>query len=156
MPAESWSAQLGLVVRTVLKWLGISLLGFGVLAGLALSGFWLHSYLTYTLPKSKIEVVIKADQSFCESSPEYPVFVGFVNNSDRTVNSVDFTIEARLKGRSSNVHSYNTIRDDHIMKPSEGFGQCYRPTWSYEYKDSALNAAELEWSIGMLTVNFAE
>jgi hypothetical protein len=78
-----------------------------------------------TRDNSKITANVWVDIEKC--SKEYPFFVTVVNGSDKLLLSYELRIEVRKKGRSTNLaKSYDTIKDDKILKPGEGWGHCRR------------------------------
>jgi hypothetical protein len=159
MEATASNSGFGGIVRKTLKGIVLMLISFIALVAVTLFTFWFYTYITYEVPKSKIEVTVSVGTDMCTAYPEYPVFVGFVNHSDRTINAIRFRLEARIRGRSTNVLSASSLdwnRDDHIIKPKEGFGNCWRPIWSYDYKDRGLKPMELDWRMGEFTVTFTE
>jgi hypothetical protein len=140
-----------IMIRKVLK---IALLTFAGLLGLiaiTVGGFLLHQYVTYDLPASKVEVVVKR---WPEKCPEpYPVYVGVGNGSDRTITRTYVYVEARLPGRSTSYADYGPLSDDKIIPPGAGWAQCW-PAKLRSYGTDGIKAADLEWSLDRFTVNF--
>lgn len=147
----------GRAVRLILKWGGAALLVIAGLIGILVLGVWAYNQVTYETPLSKLDrAILVAPNSPC-ADPAYPVMVGVVNKSDRTIERIFFRLEARIKGHSTNVLSFETYDSDRIIKPSESFGNCWRvPAFDYLYESRGLNPADLEWSFGSFRVQFAD
>jgi hypothetical protein len=129
------------------------------LVGLAIAAVAIsaaHHYFTYTVPASKVTVIVTAGPPFCPD--DYPVYVGFSNGSDRTIQRVTFRLKARLKGRSTNLASGNLYTDDYIRAPTEGTGLCYDPPLSPYHDESArvTDKTELIWSVDYVHYTFSE
>jgi hypothetical protein len=112
------------VLRTLGRWLLWLLL---IVVGLALIGlgiYWGYDWYTYQHPKSQIKLTANIGQT-CKG--EYPVFVGVINDSAKTILSYTFDVVARQKGYSKNLaRSYETYSDDKVLGPNEGYGTCWR------------------------------
>lgn len=142
-----------MVIRRILKWLGIAFGGVLALGVVAAAGAWAWSYFTYQLPKSKVEVATGLGDERCNDY--YPVFITVVNKSDRTILKTFVRLEAFLPGRSSNLADWGSISDDRVIKSGEGFGSCHRPALSSSAaQDTDLKT--LEWRVASFDVVFEE
>lgn len=130
MSAQEIAEAILLVIRRIAKWLAFGLLGV-IALGLAVWGaVRTYRYFDYDRPKSEVQLVVKRDKDFCSS--EFPVFVGVVNKSQRTILRYSFKFEVNEKGHSTNIASWDSNEDDKIIKPGEGWGIC----WRVKHKDS--------------------
>jgi hypothetical protein len=140
-----------IVVKRLLKWFAISIGTLIVLGCIIAASYWGWNYFTYDLPKSKIEIVTSVNDERCAG--EHPVFVGIVNNSDRTVMNTRIRLQAFIPGRSTNVATWNWMSDDRIIKPGKGFGQCWRPVLDSDMPKNT-DLKTLEWSVATYEVDF--
>lgn len=129
------------------RFVGYSLAAVVFLGGLGGLVLWFFS-AREEAEKAKVEATIRYEKKLCAA--EFPIFAGFVNNSSRTVQSVSFSIEFRERGYSSEIGRLSLLTEDKIMKPSEGFGRCYKLP---ELK-SAVPLDEIELSIPYKTITF--
>ena len=127
-PSERAEAIL-IVIKRVLKWILISVFVVAVLGISIISFLDYQSSRDYKKRKEqedKVEIVANYGKSDCEAG--YPYFYGVVNNSDKEIKNVRFSVEIRKKGFSSALNSYTSIDEDKILKPGEGYGRCFRAT----------------------------
>ena len=77
----------------------------------------------------------------------------FGNNSSKILESVRFTLRARIKGRSTNLALYHSYTDDHISEPHMGYANCWAaPKLSEPVADPRL----LEWDIDSKNFSFRD
>ena len=118
-----------IVIKRIFKWIVIALIVVSLCIGLFA---WLLDYISTREyrkkqeQENKVSIVASSNNENCTSA--YPYFYGIVNGSEKTVNKVSFTVEIRKKGFSSVLNSYTSIDEDKILKPSEGYGRCFRAT----------------------------
>ena len=101
----------------------------------------------------KVEMVVKYDTKAC--SEDFPLAVVIRNNSDRTVNSIDFDITIRRKGYSKDLSDWMIdYESDKIIKPGDAHGSCWRYKLRSEY-ERYNNPKNLEFEIGYKSVRFS-
>ena len=130
----------------IFKWLLFAVQGI-VGFGLAVIGItYAYNYVTYDRHVANVQIVVSAHKKdsggLCADTPERPLFIDIINNSSKTIEQVIFSLEARRPGYSINLATHEFYTDDHIRKPSEGFGSCWRAPLESELTDSP---RELEW-----------
>ncbi len=119
-----------IVIKRILKWIAITV---AVIAG-AITIFVQYSDWSYEKrEKARFEreakVVVTAgypDGKDCQEG--FPYFYGVVNNTNQTVKKVTFQVEIKKKGFSKTLNSRTEIEEDKILKPTEGYGRCFRAT----------------------------
>jgi len=134
-------AQHGNVLIDFTKWLfkciAILFASVVVLAILVGGGFWTWNWWFYERHKNRIEVValnsatpglfksnfITRDDkdAATQCGGEFPIFIGYLNNSSRTIEYISIDVTAHLPERSTNILTYSTAKSDQIIKPGEGF-----------------------------------
>lgn len=138
--------------KWVLKWLGIILVGLLALVFASIGGWWTWNWWSYERHKKQIEVLAinddapasspkvveerngKAAKARCAGS-EFPIFVGFVNNSSRTVESIVIEVNAHLPEHSTNILAYGSrVEMDRIVEPGAGYGGCWKFSVRDEYR----------------------
>jgi hypothetical protein len=93
----------------------------------------INKYFSVTLPTKQVKVAEFVVRHKACSDPQYPLYVKFKNESDRTVLAINFSFEAYIRGRSTDIAEYNSLRDDTILKPGEAYSSC----WSRPKLDAA-------------------
>lgn len=128
------------IALLIFKWLLIVVVGVLATAAIAAALIWFWEWYSHTRHVEKIRTVIHIDK--CDN-PKFPLLVGFVNNSDKTVQKISFALSARRKGRSTDLARYHDYVEDSIIKPKDGMGQC----WAVPPLSETADYKELEWSI---------
>lgn len=122
MPANETAEAILIVIKRILKWalVSISLL-FGI--GLLFYG-WLYFYDWYTVErhKSKVEVVAYFDAEKCNK--EYPLFIGVVNKSKKTLDKVTIYVKVTKNGHSTQLNYDTSYSVDKILTPGNSWGYC--------------------------------
>ena len=110
-----------IVIKRIIKWILITvvLLGIGVTVIFEISEWYKE--------KSTKKVVVdafypKKGECFKDYPYEYIIF----NESEKTIEKVKFTVEIRKKGFSNVINSYTYIDNYKILKPKEGWSECFR------------------------------
>jgi hypothetical protein len=135
----------------IFKWLFIAIGAILLLIGLSVSGYFAYVWYTHDRHVANIEPIIHIDKSVC-TDEKFPLGVGFTNNSGKTLNRVEFALEARTKGRSTNLAQYHSYTSDFITKPGESWGGCYALPKLRE----SVDPKSVIWSIGSATYSFAK
>lgn len=111
--------------------------------------FWWQSFVDQRAA-AQVMPTFEVDVGASRCRPEFPVYLGFVNNSGRTVRSIDFGVIIRRKGYSNAIGSFISLTQDKILTPGEGFGFCYAmPTLSV-----ATTPGELEFEPSFKSVRW--
>jgi hypothetical protein len=126
-----------------LKIIGYIVLVWIILSVIAASYFGIKA-LQDKSQKDKVEIKVMYDIENC--TEEHPLIVVIKNDSNRTINSVDFDIEIRRKGHSDNIASYLSYETDKIIDPEKVHISCWRYDLKYGYEQYN-NPENLEFSI---------
>jgi hypothetical protein len=125
--------------KWLFKWIGIAIAAALGLALVVFSGAWGWNWYTHDRHAEKVQVIVANKRSPSAAakltsdgksptercSDEFPVFVGFTNDSTRTIESIWIDVSARLPGHSTNILSYDSdLKSDRIVPPGEGYGYC--------------------------------
>jgi hypothetical protein len=138
--------------KWVFKWLAIILVGLLALGFASIGGWWTWNWWSYERHKKQIDVVAinsaapasgpkvvverdgKTAEAMCAGS-EFPIFVGFINKSSRTIESLVIEVNARLPEHSTNILTYGSrVEMDRIIEPGAGYGSCWRFSVRDEYR----------------------
>jgi hypothetical protein len=161
--AVAWVLGLGIFVALLLRFprgMGILIavvVGLGVLIA---GGIW--GYSTYETRQretllAKIETLISYDPVKC--SAEYPLLIGFVNRTDRSITKMSFEVSGFREGYSDPVYKtpYASYSSDFIIKPGEGSGFCWRvPDKAYGVADATLERHPPETLTWMVTTRLPQ
>ncbi|MDD3836970.1 MAG: hypothetical protein WCY15_05350 [Phenylobacterium sp.] len=144
------------ILETIWRTLLIIFLGVvGVVVIVAVAA-WAQSLRIGEPQLSELQLTIRPyDMKLCDA--EFPLFIGIVNKSRRTVKRTYLALEARRPDRSTNLVSYSgqSLDNDAIIKPGEGWGNC----WSVPELtglDQTESARTLVWSVRATTAEWAE
>jgi hypothetical protein len=147
--------------KWILKWVGIvvgSLLVIALLIGGGSFGWdwWNHDrYLSKLYVLAYNENANLPKKSTCKDA--YPIFVGFVNRSSRTVENITISITAHLPGHSTDILDNGWVSMDNIVKPGDMFGLCYNLAIRQPYKmDLTVDKAEYEGKVTSVTFSDTE
>jgi hypothetical protein len=129
--------------RVTLKVLGV-LFALALFVGMAWSIYLFIENKARDFEKSKISIVVELDD---KCSPTWPLYVRIHNENSFSLDSVSFTISAKIPGRSSDVyHEYET--SDLITPPGKTASTCYGVP-SYKLIDGKIQGwlpKDLRWS----------
>jgi len=120
-----------IILKRIMKWIGVSALGVGLLGAIVAGGVAGYEYITVTMPKKQIAITVDVSQKIC-TDDKWPVFVGVVNNSSKTLTNVTVYLNAFVPGHSTNhAGASSKASSDKILKPKEGYGSCWSPGLAY-------------------------
>lgn len=142
------------IALLLFKWLLFAVLGIVAIALVVWGALYLFQYFTHDRHAAKVVITIHDPNqkgAVCADQAERPLFIGIINNSSKTIEQVRFSLEARRKGRSTNLATYKTYTDDKIRKPGEGFGGCWLAPLLPNVKD---DPRELEWKASQVRITF--
>jgi hypothetical protein len=127
----------------IVKWSLIAIGSLLVLTGLVVGGYFAYKWYTYDRHISNTGFAVEFSEKYC-STPGFPIYVSVANGSDRTINSVTFTLEAKRKGYSGNIAAYNSYASDKIIPPHEAFAWCWKVP---DLTDKTADPQSLQWSV---------
>lgn len=127
--------------KWIFKWIGIVIAGLLAIVLVWVSVAWSWDWFSHQRHADKIKIAVinkgtptlpsklvagdKPVEDLCTG--DYPIFVGFTNGSERTVEYIWINISARLPERSTNILRYDShVTMDRIVPPGKGFGNCAR------------------------------
>ena len=113
-----------IVIKKILKWLGISLLSIAIVL------FLIFKYEEYKRNQEKlIEEKVSVNVFHPKEGPcskDFPYKYVIVNDSGRTVEKITFTVGIKRTGFSSDLNRYTSIIEDKIISNNEGYERCFR------------------------------
>ncbi len=102
-----------------------------VVIALGAGALYWWQYYVEEAEVAKVVPTFQADAGTTRCKPEFPLFLGFVNGSTRTIKSINFGVTIRRKGYSGEIGNFAAVTQDKILAPGEEFGLCYAvPTLS--------------------------
>ena len=101
---------------------GFILLGVVVIGALGAGYAWFESQQKEALA-ARVVPAVRYDLGNCE--PNLPLFVGFVNNTNKTISSIYFGVTVRRRGYSGQIGYISSQSYDKILAPGEGYGLCH-------------------------------
>jgi len=121
-----------IVIKRILKWIGLSI------AGIALLVFLAVQYEDYQAKqKKKIEDKVKITAFHPKDEPcskDFPYQYIILNESGKTIEKVTFTVEIKRVGFSSSINRYTSIDEDKIIPNFEGYQRCFRAEDANDYR----------------------
>jgi hypothetical protein len=120
-----------IVIKKILKWIGLSFVCVGLLIFLA------YLYEQYEAKQSKeIEDKVSIRAFHPKEGPcskDFPYQYVVFNESGRVVEKVTFTVRIKRSGFSSDINRYTSISEDKIIQNEEGWGRCFRAEDANQY-----------------------
>jgi hypothetical protein len=139
------------VTKVAERALGISV-GILALIGVAIGVYRFYEWYTLTRHENAVYIRVSTSRDECKDDQRYPLWILIDNSSGRVLERTEFALEARRKGRSSDIAVNNFHTDDHILQPGTGFWGCYSAPKLRQ--DATPN--ELEWSISHTRLYFKD
>jgi len=137
-------------IGKIIKILGIIL---GIIAILILIIF-IYTYNDNKKKKGEQEKVkMSIEYNLKKCNEDYPLFITIENNTDKTINNINFDLKITRRGHSTNLDNYTNYNSDLIIKPGEAFGNCYLYRLKNEYK-MYNNPIDLQFEISYKYVYF--
>lgn len=138
------------MIKKILKVVGVIILLIIVLFLLFLGYLWFEDKQRQA-EEDKVEMTVRYDLDECPE--DFPLFVKILNNSDRTINSVDFDIRITRKGYSKNLAEWGDYGSDKIIEPGSGWESCWKYKLQAEY-ERYNNPDNLNFTIGYKYIYF--
>ena len=151
--SEEKAEAILIVIKRILKWIGIAIISIGTLFFLILQ---YGEYKTNQRKKIEDKVSIQAfhpKQAPCDINFPYQYFI--MNESGRIVEKVSFTVGIKRVGFSSELNQYTSIDEDKIILNNEGYGRCFRAEDKEAY-GKYLTDKDVEIVINYKDVTFKE
>jgi hypothetical protein len=98
-----------------------------------------------------VRVSIAYDAKACPAT--HPLSVTVLNGSGRKVLAVDWSITARMQGRSTDIADYNSFKSDIILGAGESYSLCYELP---RFRQEVGTPASLEYSVKYSSPDFAD
>jgi len=113
-----------ILLKRLGKWVAIA---FVVLIGIwVLILAWLKFNTWYSIDRHKANVEVVAFFDYKNCTKEYPLFIGVVNNSSKTIESISTNVKVTKRGYSSRLNYDTSYSSDKILLPAEGWGSCWK------------------------------
>jgi hypothetical protein len=120
-----------IVIKKILKWIGLSLVCIGLLI------FLVYQYGEYeTKQRKEIEDKVSVKAFHPKEGPcskDFPYAYVVLNESGRVVERVTFTVGIKRSGFSSDINRYTSITEDKIIASKEGWSRCFRAEDANQY-----------------------
>ena len=130
MSANETAEAILIVIKRLLKWASIAALIVLILAAILYGYFSFDEWYSRDRHKQKVIVDAGFDEKVC--SKDFPLLIKVLNKSSKTISSINIGIDVTKNGFSSRINGYGSFDYDKIIKPEEGWGQC----WAVETQDS--------------------
>jgi hypothetical protein len=142
-----------IVIKTILKWIGLSVIGIGILIFV---GVQYDEYQTRKKKAFEDKVVIRAlhpQEGPC--SKDFPYYYYIINDSGKTIEKVTFTVAIKRIGFSSNINRYTSLDEDKIIPKNESYGRCFRAEDANDYRKN-LTEKDVDIEITYRNIKFKE
>lgn len=155
MAKENETAEaIWIVIKRLLKWGLIFLVGLIALLGLIFSLlFYLQDRQSRERRASQDLVKVSAAYDKVNCDKDYPYLYWVKNESQRTVEKVDFTVQIRRRGYSSALNRYTSLTEDKILRPGDEIGGCFRAVKDGEF-DKLVTETDVDIVIDFKIVTF--
>ncbi|AMN54158.1 hypothetical protein ACP90_18950 [Labrenzia sp. CP4] len=158
----TWVVGIGIFVFLMFAYPKKTLILAGVLLAFAVAGggiIFLSDYLDQR-KREAVQIEIFFDLDKC--SEEYPLFIGFLNESGSTIEKVSFIVEGKREGYSDTTYrsEYGNYQTDKIIKDGGSHGTCWRvPPLVFGAPESdkgRFPAKDMVWSVTSVYPRFAD
>ncbi len=125
-----------IVIKKALRWIvTILLLMIGTVTIYIQYSDWNYEKHKKATQELDDKVVVKAvypDHNECPA--DYPYLYLVMNNTNKTVKSVFFKVDAQKKGFSRTLNDLKQIEEYKILKPDEGWAGCFKLISNTDFK----------------------
>jgi hypothetical protein len=136
--------------KRIIKIIGGIILGVILLIVILIAYFFLIER-AYNIQQDKVEITVEYNLGKC--TKEYPLYI---ENSDKTVDFVDFGLTIYRKGYSTNISDYVIeYESDKIIESNHSWGTCWHYKLKSKYKDYD-SPDNLEFKISYKFARFQE
>lgn len=141
------------VIKRLLKWIALSAAATVVLffSVIKFNEFW--DWFTVGRFAEKVEVNLR-NAAPNECAYDYPYFYTIQNNSGKTIEKVNFSVEIRKKGYSNTINNYTSLTDTKILKNSESTLGCFKAQRN-DYKGE-VSDKDVDLNVSYKFVKFAK
>jgi hypothetical protein len=78
-----------------------------------------YEWYSYGRHVKAVVILLEMYKDECKGEERFPLWVLIGNSSGKVLEKTEFSLEARRKGRSSNVAQFYLYKDDHIIDPGK-------------------------------------
>jgi hypothetical protein len=150
--AKEISDAILIVIKKIAKWILLTAITVGVLIFIAVKANDLWEWQTNGRHADKVSIMfVDLIEKACDK--EYPYMYIITNESSKTVEEVNFSVEVRKTGYSKVINTYTSITDSKILKPSETSSMCFRAIGK-DYKSEVLRDREVDYKLSYKNVKF--
>lgn len=128
----------------------------GILALVMAGAWWAYGYFAGDAAAEQIDVYVALDEPLCSTRTDSPVFIGVINNSDRTIVGMTFVLEARAGSDGPNLQSDFTYTDNNRIVPGAAMGDCWPANYKSADTHQKVRARDLDWRILRRDLTFAD
>jgi len=154
MSANEKAEAILIVIKRILRWCAYGILGL-IAAGLVIAAcIWVYQWLTVDRHKANIKVVALFGEKVCDDK-KFPMLVGIVNNSSKTLEKISVDVKVTRIGYSSKLNGWDSFAYDKIIKPGESWAQCWSVRGT-DYARSNLDGTDLEAAVESFTPTFMD
>lgn len=126
MSATETAEAVLLVIKRLFKWaIYLAVLGIGLIL-LVLAYVSVTDWYERGRHLGKIQVSAGFGGNPC-IRPEFPLHIHVVNRSTKTITNMSISVEITKQGFSTRLNNYDSFDSDRILRPGEGWFDCYAP-----------------------------
>lgn len=136
MSANENAEAILIVIKRILKWIaiGIAVLIAIFAAIMAWSSF--EDWYSKGRHKAKVRVVAEFNNPKCSAG--YPLYIGVINDSSKTITNISVYLKVTKEGYSKALNRvYSSFDSDFIIKPNIGASACWG-VYSDDYSNPKL------------------
>lgn len=154
MSANDKAQAILIVIKKLLKWVAIAILTLIAIGLLIFAWSKFDDWYTVDRHKKNIQVVALFGEKVC-TDKKFPMLLGVVNNSTKTIEKIYVYVKVNRIGYSSKLNRWGSLDYDKIIKPGESWGQCWSVV-SADYDKPNLDGVDLEAEIESFTPIFRD
>lgn len=124
MPANEQAEAILIVIKRILKWLGIATLILISVGAVLWGCVSAYDWYTFDRHKNKIDVGVVFDSKICNDKG-YPLVMLVQNNSSKTLASITTYVVVTKQGHSTKLNNWSGFIDDKILVPGKQSINCW-------------------------------
>lgn len=136
MSASENAEAILIVIKRILKWCAIGILVLIAIGILVFAYLEVSDWYSKGRHKAKVKVVAEFNNPKCSAT--YPLYIGVINDSSKTITNISVYLKVTKEGYSKALNRvYSSFDSDFIIKPNVGASACWG-VYSDDYSNPKL------------------
>lgn len=154
MSANENAEAILIVIKKIFRWIAMAVLALIGLFIIIFSWSKFSDWYKIDRHKNNIKVVALFDKKICDDK-NFPLLIGVVNNSSKTIEKISINIKVTKTGFSSKLNGWGNFDYDKIIKPGESWGLCWSVN-SADYGKPNLDGNDMDAVVEYFSPTFSD